>query len=120
MKKLSIVFALAVAFATVAVACGDDDNKDACEKAADVMSRGYDSYCDGKSDQCYFCDCSNQGLEMQTTGDGTDVTFSCVQPTASTCDASSADAAGDCLDDESACESTASSLAQTLCDGSAK
>ena len=123
MKKLSILFAFVAVFGLAVVACGDDDDKNACEKAADVMKDGMDSYCTGKADTCWFCDCYNQGQEMDVTVDGTTMTYSCKAPTATgetTCDGSSLDSANTCLDNKATCESDASSAAQSACDASSK
>ena len=114
---------MAALLGTVVVACGDDDNdKNACEQAADVQKAGLDDYCAGKAATCWFCDCYLQGKGLNTTVDGTTITYSCTDPDPvdPTCDGTALDHANTCLNDQAACQQEASNLAQQACDASTK
>ncbi len=122
MRKLSIALSLVAAFGLAVVACGDDDDKNACEKAADVMMDGMDGYCDGKADQCWACDCHNQDLVATPTGSGTDMTWECAEPDPvdTTCDGTDLESAQECLDDKAACEQSAADSMETFCNATTK
>jgi len=123
MRKSVLAFAVVAVFGFVVLACGGGDKKNACEKAGDVMKQGMDQHCSGKSDDCWFCDCYNRNLSMDVTVDGTEITYSCVQPDptpAPACEGSVLDQANQCLDDKTACQNTAASTAQSACDSTLK
>jgi len=54
MKKLTMI--LATVLVTM-VGCG----KDECEKLADAIKDSQEKACKGKSNECWACDCYNQG-----------------------------------------------------------
>ncbi len=95
-----VIIALAALF-VLSVSCGNDDPKEdptSCESAALVEAQALEAACTEDA-TCVFCDCASQGLMMATTGDGTELSYECVENTA-TCDATAADA---CIADEVAC-----------------
>jgi hypothetical protein len=112
MRYLALIFSAMFVFA---VACDDDkDQKTDCEVLASVATQAAESVCDG-SVSCTFCECFAQGMEMEVTGDGTDVAYACVEASG-TCDAT--EAAG-CADDEDVCLSLFTSAADSACTASA-
>jgi hypothetical protein len=117
MKKLSIVLSLVAAFGLAMVACGDDDDKNVCEQAGEVAESGMDSYCSGRVDECYFCDCwinNDQIISM-------DATDQCADPDPiGDCTGQNETNAQACLDDEASCRADAEAAAQALCDASQK
>jgi hypothetical protein len=75
MRYLAVILSAAFLFA---VACDKDkDQKTDCEILHSVADQAAQSVCDG-SVSCTFCDCYTQGMMMQVTGDGTDVSYTCV------------------------------------------
>jgi hypothetical protein len=118
MSKLIALFALLALTGLVIGACGDDD-KDDCEQAADLRDDVWDSYCSGKSSECWACDCHNQGLVAVPTGGGTE--FTCEQPDPlPSCDGSTLEEAQTCLADKAACEQGALARATNSCNTSQK
>jgi len=109
MRYLGIFLA---AFCILAISCDKDDPKDPtpCESVADLESQALESVCTADA-TCVFCDCASQGLMMATTGDGTELSYECVENTA-TCDATAADA---CMADEAGCLDGLTSAMTTAC-----
>lgn len=109
-----VALILSVSFLFMFACDEDKDQPDNCEILASVTTQAAEAVCDG-SVSCTFCDCFNQGMDMETTGDGTDVAYSCVEA-ADTCDAT--EAAG-CAADEEVCLSLFTSAADSACTASA-
>jgi hypothetical protein len=105
MKKFMVLAFIMGAAALVVGACGDDDDKNDCEKAADVVKAAADDACDGRSAECWACDCYNQNMGVHTTIDGTTVTYSCeaLTPGSTTCDGTTLSSAQSCLANETSC-----------------
>ena len=97
MKKLSIIMAVLACFGLALGACGDDDDKNVCEQAADVVLGGMDSFCSGQDDDCVSCKCNNLDQMVDVVADAT-----CKEPPAPgdpvACEGAALTAAQACLD----------------------
>jgi hypothetical protein len=123
MKKF-MVLAFIVGAATLVVgACGDDDDKNDCEKATDVATAAANTACSGKSDTCWACDCYNQNLSLDFTMDGTHIVYSCVTPdpvVTPTCDGTTLSSAQDCLANETSCANDMTTSMNSACTSTTK
>ena len=98
------------AFLLAPFGCKDETtDPTACEQVADLTESALAATCTEDA-SCVFCECAAQGLELETTVDGSDLVYSCGEPV--TCDATSAEA---CLADEAACVADLADAAETLC-----
>lgn len=112
MRYVALMFSVLFLFT---LACDNDkDQKTDCEILQDVATQAAEAVCDG-SVSCTFCDCFAQGMDMEVTGDGTDVSYSCVAAS-ETCDATEANG---CVADEDVCLSLLTSAADSACTASA-
>ncbi len=128
MKRFGLVLIVLAGFGLMFGACGDDGAANDCEKVAQEQEKAITAVCSGKSDECWSCDCFNQGKMLDTDmTDPLNPVYSCIDIPPCTeycdpvpCEGTALAAAEVCLADVAAC--TASDVASmgTLCDLTAK
>jgi len=119
MRKLGLLFCAMALAGMVVVACDNNDDNNDCNKAAVVMATTVDSYCTGRADECWACDCYNQDMIAVQVGTASPIAYEC-QTVAKVCDATNLAVAETCLADEAQCATDAEANMTSYCGATAK
>lgn len=75
-----IKFALAwLAVCGLVLGCGGNGGTD-CDKEAKIKAKGLDEGCEGRDDECWACDCYNQGKVVKVEAGTGGAVYSCIDP----------------------------------------
>jgi len=113
MKKVIFVLSILAACGLI-IGCGGGDSNP-CVEAANVQMDGWDEACSGKSEECCFCQCWNDGHKMyDATAYATDGTCTCEEAEGNgnggECTGTALEMAEACLEDKDACKAAAADL----------
>ena len=84
MRRLKMMLVMFGACCLVA-GCGED-SESACARQAKIMEAGLSEGCQGRDDECWHCDCDNQGLRAHAEAGTTGVVWSCIPKTPEVCE----------------------------------